>query len=73
MYPFIRSCYNSIWKHYLRCLFLKYLASCNKMLFLASSIILQEDTFLAIVFCNNIIFRASCPSLKETSLRNFSV
>ena len=40
MYPLIKYLYNSILKCYLRYLFLKYLVSCNKILFLVTNSIL---------------------------------
>ena len=41
MYPLIKYLYNSILKRYLRYLFLKYLVSCNKILFLVTNSILK--------------------------------
>ena len=40
MYPLINYLHNSILKRYLRYLFLKYLVSCNKILFLVTNSIL---------------------------------
>ena len=40
MYPSIKYLYNSILKRYLRYVFLKYLASCNKIFFLVTNSIL---------------------------------
>ena len=40
VYPLIKYLYNSILKRYFRYLFLKYLVSCNKILFLVTNSIL---------------------------------
>ena len=64
MHPLAKYLVTSILKHYLRFFFLKYLVSCNKILFFVNNsiFVIRYLIFPITVSCNKILLRVSCPS-----------